>query len=120
MSDEVPVSLIIEDGQSDAFGTEELCRHSKMVLWLAVRDGRRVVYKGLTDNLRNHPEEIASLRKEYSLGVRLDCEGVVRFYSFELHPHFGPIIVMEYVDGYTLQEYLDKIRDDGIDLPPLD
>ncbi len=120
MSDEVPVSLIIEDGQSDAFGTEELCRHSKRVLWLAVRDGRRVVYKGLTEDLRHHPEEIASLRKEYSLGFRLDCEGVVRFYSFELHPHFGPIIVMEYVDGYTLQEYLDKIRDDGIDLPTLD
>ena len=106
MKDDVPVSLIIEEGQSEEFGIEELCRHPKRVLWLSVRDGRRVVYKGLTEVLRHHPEEIASLRKEYSIGLRIDCEGVVRFYSFELHPQLGPIIVMEYVDGFTLHEYL--------------
>lgn len=106
MKDDVPVSLIIEEGQSEEFGIEELCRHPKRVLWLSVRDGRRVVYKGLTEALRHHPEEIASLRKEYSIGLRIDCEGVVRFYSFELHPQLGPIIVMEYVDGFTLHEYL--------------
>ena len=120
MNDEVPVSLIIEDGQSEEFGIEELCRHSRRVLWLSVRDGRRVVYKGLTEDLRDHPEEIASLRKEYSLGLRMDCEGVVRYYSFEMHPQLGPVIVMEYVDGYTLPDYLGKSRNDGVDLPPLD
>ena len=119
MKEEVPVSLIIEEGQYEEFGIEELCRHSRRVLWLSVRDGRRVVYKGLTEDLRDHPEEIASLRKEYSLGLRMDCEGVVRYYSFELHPQLGPVIVMEYVDGYTLQDYLNKGRSDGSELPPL-
>ncbi|MDE5838654.1 MAG: protein kinase [Paramuribaculum sp.] len=120
MDDEVPVSLIIEDGQSDEFGLEELCRHTKRVLWLSVRDGRRVVYKGLPENLRNHVEEVASLRKEYSLGLRIDCEGVVRFYSFEMHPQLGAIIVMEYVDGYTLHDYLrEHLRGDA-NLPALE
>lgn len=120
MKEEVPVSLIIEEGQYEEFGIEELCRHSRRVLWLSVRDGRRVVYKGLTEDLRDHPEEIASLRKEYSLGLRMDCEGVVRYYSFEMHPQLGPVIVMEYIDGYTLPDYLGKSRNDGVDLPPLD
>ncbi|MDE6247949.1 MAG: protein kinase [Muribaculaceae bacterium] len=119
MNDEIPVSLIIEDGQSDEIGIEELCRHSKRILWLSVRDGRRVVYKGLTEDLRSHPEEIASLRKEYSLGLRIECEGVVRYYSFELHPQLGPIIIMEYVDGTTLQEYLGNGQSDGAYFPPL-
>ena len=120
MKEEVPVSLIIEEEQYEEFGIEELCRHSRRVLWLSVRDGRRVVYKGLTEDLRDHPEEIASLRKEYSLGLRMDCEGVVRYYSFEMHPQLGPVIVMEYIDGYTLPDYLGKSRNDGVDLPPLD
>lgn len=119
MNDEIAVSLIIEDGQSDEIGIEELCRHSKRILWLSVRDGRRVVYKGLTEDLRSHPEEIASLRKEYSLGLRIECEGVVRYYSFELHPQLGPIIIMEYVDGTTLQEYLGNGQSDGAYFPPL-
>lgn len=118
MKEEVPVSLIIEEGQYEEFGIEELCRHSRRVLWLSVRDGRRVVYKGLAEDLRDHPEEIASLRKEYSLGLCMDCEGVVRYYSFELHPQLGPVIVMEYIDGYTLQDYLNKGRSDGSELPP--
>ena len=115
----VQPSLIIDNQQSEEDGIEELCRHSKRVVWLSVRDGRRVVYKGLTEDLRHHPEEIASLRKEYSLGLRIDCDGVVRFYGFELHPQLGPIMVMEYVDGYALYDYLKDGRSDDADLPPL-
>ena len=120
MESDVQPSLIIEDGHSEEAGIEELCRHSRRVLWLSVRDGRRVVYKGLTDELQHHPEEIASLRKEYSLGLRIDCEGVVRFYGFEFHPQLGPIIVMEYVDGHTLHGYLRDSQIDNAELPKLD
>ena len=113
-------SLIIENDYSEEAGIEELCRHSRRVLWLSVRDGRRVVYKGLTRELQHHPEEIASLRKEYSLGVRIDCEGVVRFYGFEFHSQLGPIIIMEYVDGFTLHDYLRNNQIDNAELPQLD
>ena len=113
-------SLIIENDYSEEAGIEELCRHSRRVLWLSVRDGRRVVYKGLTRELQHHPEEIASLRKEYSLGVRIDCEGVVRFYGFEFHSQLGPIIIMEYVDGCTLHDYLRNNQIDNAELPQLD
>ncbi len=71
-----------------------------------VRDGRRLLLKGLPPDLRNHPEEVARLRKEYTIGLRLDHPGVVRFFGFETFPDTGPVIVMEYIDGLPLAEFI--------------
>ncbi|MDE6654057.1 MAG: serine/threonine protein kinase [Muribaculaceae bacterium] len=78
------------------------------MLWLTVREGRRLILKGLPETLRSHPEETARLRKEYSLGLRINHPGVVGVYGFETHPSAGPVIVMEYVDGITLYEFLRR------------
>ena len=77
-------------------------------LWLTVREGRRFILKGLPESLRSHPEEIARLRKEYSLGLRLGHSGIVGIYGFETHPTVGQVIVMEYVDGVTLYDFVRK------------
>ncbi len=111
--DGVPVSLVIEgDGMGDLSGLEEICRHNNRVIWLTVRDGRRVVLKGLAEAVRHHPEEILSLRKEYLLTLRMDVEGVVRVYGFEDNPTLGPLILMEYVDGTRLDTYIESIKKD--------
>ncbi len=81
---------------------------TRNVLWLTVREGRRFVLKGLPEELRLHPEETARLRKEYSLGLRINHPGVAGVYGFEVHPSVGPVIVMEYVEGVTLETYLKK------------
>lgn len=108
--DGMPVSLVIEgEGMSDLSGLEEICRHNHRVIWLTVRDGRRVILKGLAEEVRHHPEEILSLRKEYLLTLRSECEGVVRVYGFEENASLGPLIVMEYVDGIRLDKYIDNI-----------
>lgn len=115
--EEIPVSLML-DGAGDVQSggaVEELSRRPRRVLWLSVRDGRKVVYKGLTEPLRTHPEEIAALRKEYLLSLRIDSSGVVGVYGFEEHPLLGPVIVMEFVDGVTLGSYLF----DSESFPPL-
>lgn len=115
--DNIPVSLVLDgggDAQTDG-AIEEISRRSRRVLWLSVRDGRRVVYKGLVEQLRSHPEEVAALRKEYLLTLRVDSPGVVSVYGFEEHPRLGPVMVMEYVDGATLGHYLSA----GESLPPL-
>ena len=78
------------------------------VLWLTVREGRRFILKGLPEALRHHPEETARLRKEYSLGLRLNHAGIAGTYGFETNPTVGPVIVMEYVDGTSLHEFLQK------------
>lgn len=81
---------------------------TRNVLWITVREGRRFILKGLPDELRSHPEETARMRKEYSLGLRMSHPGIAGVYGFETHPAVGPVIVMEYIDGITLAEYLWK------------
>lgn len=83
-------------------------RGTRNVLWLTVREGRRFILKGLPEALRSHPEEAMRLRKEYSLGLRINHPGVAGVYGYENHPVAGPVIVMEYVDGLTLEEFLKK------------
>ncbi|MDE6341155.1 MAG: serine/threonine protein kinase [Muribaculaceae bacterium] len=86
--------------------TETFRVGTRNVLWLTVREGRRFILKGLPEALRPHPEEVARLRKEYSLGMRISHPGVAGVYGFENFPETGPVIVMEYVDGITLDQFL--------------
>lgn len=81
---------------------------TRNVLWLTVREGRRFILKGLPETLRSHPEETARLRKEYSLGLRISHQGIVAVYGFETHPIVGPVIVMEYVEGISLHEFIRR------------
>lgn len=87
---------------------EPFRRGPRNLLWLTVREGRRFILKGLPVALRSHPEETARLRKEYSLGLRISHPGIAGIYGFETHPTVGPVIVMEYIDGITLGDYLWK------------
>ncbi|MDE6417138.1 MAG: protein kinase [Duncaniella sp.] len=104
---DIPESLMTEgEVYSGESGVELISRRSHRMIWLTVRDGRRLVLKGLPEHLRSHPEEVASLRKEYLLGLRVEAEGVVRVYGYHDHPLLGPVIEMEYIDGKRLNEYL--------------
>lgn len=117
MSDipDIPASIMTGD---DSFARESeaeiISRRKRRVIWLAVRDGRKVVLKGLPEQLRSHPEEVAALRKEYLLGLRIEAEGVVRVYGYGVHPQAGPVIEMEYVDGKPLNEYLASGKRHGL------
>lgn len=96
------------DGAMAVESLELYKRGTRNVLWLTVREGRRFILKGLPEELRSHPEEAIRLRKEYSLGLRISHPGVAGVYGYEDYPGAGPVIVMEYVDGTTLEEFLKK------------
>lgn len=99
-------------GPSESLINQESPEHFRTgvrnVMWLTVRDGRKVILKGLPEELKTHPEEIARLRKEYSLGLRINHPGIVGIYGFETHPKLGPVIIMEFIDGITLDDFLGK------------
>ena len=107
---EIPTSLMLPpDNDAFALNTVEVyMARERTVLWLTVREGRKLILKGLPERLRNHPEELARLRKEYSIGMRMDHPGLVRIYGFETRTEIGPVIVMEYVEGITLGKYISK------------
>ncbi len=76
------------------------------VLYRARRFGRYYVLKGLAPEYRDDPAMREYLSKEYQIGVQLDHPNIVRVNSLEEDPKAGLCIVMEYVDGQSLDEWL--------------
>lgn len=81
---------------------ESKCGHT--LLMTATRYGKRYVLKGLKPEFRYNPTFSLVLRKEFEIGLRLDHPNIVQTISFEMVEGIGPVIVMEYVDGKTLEE----------------
>lgn len=98
------------DALSDHFsGYESLpirSHQSCNVLYRARRFGRYYVLKGLVPEYRNDPAYREFLSKEYQIGVQLDHPHIVRVNSLEEDPELGLCIVMEYVDGQSLDQWL--------------
>lgn len=84
---------------------EEIARGSTHVLFRARRYGRWYVLKGIRDELRTNPLYDEWLYKEYSVGVSLDHPAIVRVESLEDDNVVGRCIVMEWVEGQTLDQW---------------
>ena len=80
--------------------------HQGNVLYRARRFGRYYVLKGLALELRDDPASREYLSKEYQIGVQFDHPNIVRVNSLEGDPKAGLCIVMEYVDGQNLDQWL--------------
>lgn len=85
---------------------EEMVRGTSHVLYRARRYGRWYVLKGLREELRGNALYEEWLYKEYSVGVSLDHPLVVRVESFEDDAVAGRCIVMEWVEGETLDRWM--------------
>lgn len=70
------------------------------------RQGKWFILKGLKPEYRDQQAYIELLKKEFDLGIQLDHPNIVKILAKEMNPEIGPCIVMEYVDGVTLDEFL--------------
>ena len=70
------------------------------------RQGKWFILKGLKDEYRDQQAYIELLKKEFELGTHLDHPNIVKILAKEMNPEIGPCIVMEFVDGVTLDEFL--------------
>ena len=70
------------------------------------RQGKWFILKGLKSEYRDQQAYIELLKKEFDLATQLDHPNIVKILAKELNPEVGPCIVMEYVDGVTLDEFL--------------
>ena len=70
------------------------------------RQGRWFMLKGLKPEFQKQAVYLELLRKEYALMVDLDHPGIVKAYAKEVDDVLGPCIVMEYIDGVRLDEFL--------------
>lgn len=93
---------------SDVWSEPELLSaEGHNALYAATRFGRRYVLKALAEPYRESTPHIELLRKEFSIGVGVDHPNIVRLLDFGHMGSIGWYIQMEYIDGITLDQFLE-------------
>ena len=77
-------------------------------LFRAKRYGKWFVLKGLKPEYTSNPLYRELLDKEFELGMMLSHPNIVTIHAREYDAVLGDCIVMEYVDGMTLTDFLDS------------
>lgn len=71
-----------------------------------IRYGKWFSLKGINPRLRHDEGVMAMLRKEFDLLLGMEHPGVVSVNNLEEVEDLGPCIVMQYIDGPTLRQWL--------------
>lgn len=77
-------------------------------LYRIEKDGKFRVLKCLKPQFRNKDAYEALLRKEYEIGYSLSCPYICEVYAYVWHPELGNCIEIEWIDGVSLDKYLDS------------
>lgn len=78
--------------------------HNRLVK--AKRFGKWYMLKGLNAEYADKTVFVELLRKEFDLGISLDHPNIIRTVGKERDSYIGDCIVLEYIDGVTLKEWL--------------
>lgn len=73
------------------------------VLYRVRRAGKYFIIKTPKDS---SPQSLAMLQREYELSLGKSHPNIVNIFTYEPHTIVGPGIVMEYVDGRTLADFM--------------
>lgn len=90
----------------DYTGFSKVAEGAYCTLWRACKDGQWVVVKALKPPYRGCAQYEMLLRKEYDILSMFDSPYVVKVYSYGDVAGYGSCIVMEWIDGVTLKEWL--------------
>lgn len=75
-------------------------------LFMVEREGKLFVAKSLKDKHKGDPLYESILRKEFEIGYNLNNVNICHTYAYENFNELGNTIVMEYIDGRTLDTYI--------------
>lgn len=75
-------------------------------LYRVCKNGRFFVYKSLKKEFRGNLLYENLLDKDFNIGFSLSHSGVCQYYAKITHPAVGNCIVMEWIDGCTLEELI--------------
>ena len=85
---------------SSEHGFNELYRGSK--------NGRFFVYKALKKEYRGNPLYEGLLKKDFNIGFSLNHTGICQYFGLIDFPSIGHCIVMEWIDGRTLENLISE------------
>lgn len=117
MNDEIEgngssASGFIVDGYEGVSGefTHLTCVHSSRehVLTRAQRHGRWYLLKSLAPEVAEKAVFQEMLAKEFDIAMRVQHPGIVQTVNLEEVPSLGRCIVMEWIDGLSLKQWLEK------------
>ncbi|MGM9741560.1 MAG: protein kinase [Candidatus Cryptobacteroides sp.] len=80
------------------------------VLYKARKDGRIFACKALRPEFRGVPVYEEMMKKDFSIGSSVHHPNICRYYAYVTSPDLGNCVVMEWVDGINLQQYLETNR----------
>ena len=100
----VPPSSDFSDVWSEP---ELLSSKGHNAIYVATRFGRKYVLKALAEPYRESTPYMELLRKEFAIGVGVDHPNIVRLLDFGHMDSIGWYIQMEYIDGITLDQFLE-------------
>lgn len=94
----------VEYSAQDGFQAFKLLKTTAYAaLYRASKAGKYFLVKTTKDN---SGQQIAMLRREYELSIGCDHPHIVHIYTFEENLPVGAGIIMEYIEGRTLADYL--------------
>ena len=76
------------------------------VLYRGCKNGRFFIYKGLKPEYIGNPIYEDLLKKDFDIGFSLSHNGICQYFAMINHPQKGNCIVMEWIDGSTLEELI--------------
>ena len=99
-----PVSADFSDVWSEP---QLLSAKGHNAIYAATRFGRKYILKALAEPYRQSTPHVELLRKEFTIGVGVDHPNIVRLLDFGHMDSIGWYIQMEYIDGITLDQFLE-------------
>ena len=79
-------------------------------LYTATKFGKKVILKGLKPEFKKEKFYQDLLKKEFEISYFLDHPNIVKIIDFQNILNIGDCIVMEYVEGVTLREFVESQR----------
>lgn len=109
LSDEINHgSLPLPSGKFSDITPLYVSRSGATQLMTAVRYGKRFILKCLKEDFRYNPVYRTALSKEFDIGISLDHPNIRATVGFEEIEGLGPAIILEYVDGDTLESLIER------------
>ena len=96
----------IENFSADWSDITMLQQRRQNTIYTAKRYGKRYLLKGISPEYQSLTDIRLLQEKEFSFGISLSHSNIAETYSLEDVPEIGRCIVMEYVDGLTLAEWI--------------
>ena len=107
--------FVIQENNSEMISSfhsiKEIETKGYSCLYTATKFGKKVILKGLKPEFKKERFYQDLLKKEFEISYFLDHPNIVKIIDFQNILNIGDCIVMEYVEGVTLREFVDSQRD---------